>query len=76
MPSIDAENKLANFQIGAGAIKIDLTADNGDVRIKKGSDYEPEAKASAAPKAPAAPPAPNARHLKTPKELPAQPVSQ
>ncbi|MGD0829340.1 MAG: DUF4097 family beta strand repeat-containing protein [Terracidiphilus sp.] len=76
MPSIDSENKLANFQIGGGTAKIDLTADNGDVRIKKGADYGPAGNAPAAPKSPSAPPAANARHLKTPKELPAAPVAQ
>jgi len=68
IPSTDDENKSATFQIGAGGARVELSTDNGDIRIKKGSAFPPPA-----PPAPAAPAAP---HLKTPKALPEQPVSQ
>ncbi len=75
MPSTDGENKSATFQIGAGGSRIVLSADNGDVRIKKGSGILaplPPPSVGAAPKAPQAPGAP---HLKTPR-TPPQPVVQ
>jgi len=77
MPSLeDSENKSATFQIGSGGNRIVLTTDNGDIRVKKGSAFPStppppvvgdEHSASEAPKAP---------HLKTPKPLPPQPVTQ
>jgi DUF4097 and DUF4098 domain-containing protein YvlB len=67
------ENKTVTGRIGSGGPKIDLTADNGDLRISKGSGF---ASAPAAPEAPKAPAAPHAPHLKAPKALPAQPVTQ
>ena len=73
LPVIGEENKTVNGRIGSGASKIVLSADNGDVRIKKGSGFP------ATPPAPAvaaAPPAPNAPHLKAPKALPPHPVTQ
>jgi DUF4097 and DUF4098 domain-containing protein YvlB len=77
IPSTDDENKSATFQIGSGGPKVELSTDNGDVRIKKGSAFPavppPPTISGAAPKAPEAPGAP---HLKTPKPLPAQPVTQ
>ena len=76
-PSFEGgESKSGSFRIGSGGAKIVLSAENGDVRIKKGADFEPAAKTPESSKAPAAAPAPNARHLKTPKQPPAPPVSQ
>ncbi|MGA3345575.1 MAG: DUF4097 family beta strand repeat-containing protein [Terracidiphilus sp.] len=73
----DGEDKSASFKIGSGAMRIVLSADNGDVRIKKGPAVpaEPVApnEAVTAPKAPAPP---NAPHLKPSKALPEQPVTQ
>ena len=55
------EDKTVSGRIGSGTAKIDLSADNGDVRIKKGSAIA----AIPAPPLPPGPPAPpNARHLK------------
>ncbi|MGA2276208.1 MAG: DUF4097 family beta strand repeat-containing protein [Terracidiphilus sp.] len=87
MPRIgEGENKMVNFQVGSGAAKIVLSADNGDVHIKKGDGF-PEK--PPAPQSQAEPPAilnvppnhrvpelSNAPHLKAHKELPAQPVTQ
>jgi DUF4097 and DUF4098 domain-containing protein YvlB len=58
----EGENKSASFTIGSGATRIVLSAENGDVRIKKGSAYP-----TVSP-APNAQPAPNALHLKAPKK--------
>jgi len=74
MPSMEGENKSATFQIGSGGPRIVLTAENGDVSIKKGSAFPPAPGAAAAPKAPAA--AAAGPHLKTKKALPQQPVTQ
>jgi DUF4097 and DUF4098 domain-containing protein YvlB len=65
------EDKTVSGRIGSGAAHIELSADNGDLHIKKGSAVPPPA-----PAVPAAPDAPNARHLKSPKAPPAQPVTQ
>jgi DUF4097 and DUF4098 domain-containing protein YvlB len=74
MPSTsDDDNKSATFQIGSGGPKVVLTTDNGDIHIKKGSAFPSTPPAPAAPGAPEAPKAP---HLKTPKPLPPQPVTQ
>ena len=70
LPISGDESKTVNGKIGSGSAKIGLSADNGDVRIKRGSTV---AAASVPPEAPAAP---NAPRLKAPKALPAQPVSQ
>jgi DUF4097 and DUF4098 domain-containing protein YvlB len=74
LPVIGQENKTVNGRIGAGASKIVLSADNGDVRIKKGTGFPATPPAVAA--APNAPPAANAPHLKARKALPPQPVTQ
>jgi DUF4097 and DUF4098 domain-containing protein YvlB len=76
MPSMEGDNKSANFQIGSGNSRIVLSTDNGDLRIKKGSAFPavpPPPATAAGPKPPEAPSAP---HLKTPKPLPPQPVTQ
>ncbi|MGA2807288.1 MAG: DUF4097 family beta strand repeat-containing protein [Terracidiphilus sp.] len=76
MPSTEGENKSATFQIGSGGSRIVLSADNGDVRIKKGTGFPPAPPAPNVTIAPKAPAAPNARHLKTPATPPEQPVTQ
>jgi len=78
MPSLDdSDNKAATFQIGTGSNRVVLTTDNGDIRVKKGSAFPatppPPPLAGDAPVAPETPKAP---HLKTPKPLPPQPVTQ
>ena len=82
IPSTDGEDKSVTFQVGSGGMKIVLSAENGDVRIKKGPAF-PSAPTppnppdgAKAPTAPKTPPAPNAPHLKPSKALPAQPVTQ
>ncbi len=67
MPSVEGESKSVTFQIGSGGTKIALSADNGDVRIKKGSGF---------PAAPKAPVPPNAQHLKPPRVPPPPAVTQ
>jgi len=82
MPSTDGENKSAAFVVGNGGSRVVLSAENGDVRIKKGT--------AVFPPTPPSPPAlpvlnvpplhrvPNIEgtpHLKTGK-APAQPVTQ
>jgi DUF4097 and DUF4098 domain-containing protein YvlB len=73
------ESKTVNGQIGAGGSRIDLSAENGDLRIKKGADFPaapPAPGTQATPKASKTPAAPNAPHLKASKKLPSQPVTQ
>ena len=69
------ENKSVSGRIGSGGSRISLSTDNGDLRIKRGSDFPP-APPPTAQSAPAAPAPPNATHLKTRKALPAHPVTQ
>jgi DUF4097 and DUF4098 domain-containing protein YvlB len=77
MPSMsDSDNKSASFQIGSGSNRIVLTTDNGDIHIKKGSAFPATPPAPLAGDGPNAPEAPKAPHLKTPKALPPQPVTQ
>ena len=64
------ESKTVSGKIGAGGPKITLTAENGDIHIKRGDEAPP-----APPAAAAIPAAPNAPHLKAPK-VPAAPVTQ
>jgi DUF4097 and DUF4098 domain-containing protein YvlB len=74
MPSTEGENKSATFTIGSGGSQITLSAENGDVHIKKGSSVPPPPPSiSAAPRPPVPP---NAPHLKAPKQLPPPPVTQ
>jgi hypothetical protein len=58
-------------RIGSGQAKINLIADVGDLRIKKGSGFPP-----APPNPPTTAASPNAPHLKAPKAPPEQPVTQ
>ena len=64
-------SKTVSGNIGSGKAKITLSADIGDLRIKKGEGF------AALPPTPNAPPAPpNAPHLKAPKGTLGQPVTQ
>jgi DUF4097 and DUF4098 domain-containing protein YvlB len=65
------ESKTVSGRIGSGQAKINLIADVGDLRIKKGSGFPP-----APPNPPATAASPNAPHLKAPKAPPEQPVTQ
>ncbi|MGC9157483.1 MAG: DUF4097 family beta strand repeat-containing protein [Terracidiphilus sp.] len=71
-PSAEGEDKSVTFRIGSGTARIELSADNGDVHIKKGPAFP------AAPPAGAAAPVQDlkARHLKANRPLPALPVTQ
>ena len=69
------ESKTVTGKIGSGTAKITLSADVGDINIKKGSAFPATPPAPAAEGAPEAPPAPHAPHLKAPK-TPAEPVAQ
>jgi DUF4097 and DUF4098 domain-containing protein YvlB len=64
------ESKTVSGKIGAGGPKISLTADNGDIHIKRGDEVP------GPPPTVAVPAAPNAPHLKAPKAPPAAPVAQ
>jgi DUF4097 and DUF4098 domain-containing protein YvlB len=70
------ESKKATGRIGSGGSRIVLSAENGDVHIKKGSAFPSapttSSAATAAPKA-SAQPARGARQLKSSKALPAHP---
>jgi DUF4097 and DUF4098 domain-containing protein YvlB len=78
IPATEGENKQATFTIGSGGSKIMLSANNGDVRIKKGPAFPPAPKAPSLnlPPNPKVPDVSNAPKLKTSKALPAQPVTQ
>jgi len=68
------ENKTVNGRIGSGTSRIVLTAENGDLHIKKGSAFPaapPPPTVAAAPKI-----APNAPRLRAPKVPPAPPTPQ
>ncbi len=68
------QSKSVSGQIGTGASKINVIADVGDVRIKKGDGFPPPPPTPPVTAAPG-PAAPNAPHLKAPK-APPQPVTQ
>jgi DUF4097 and DUF4098 domain-containing protein YvlB len=70
------ESKTVTGRVGAGSAKIVLSAENGDLRIKKGAGFLSKPAAPSAGDVPTPPKAPNAPHLKAPKALPAQPVTQ
>ena len=73
------ENKTVTGRVGGGGSKMVLTAENGDLRIKKGSGFSTTTSTGSSedvPKPPKAPTAPNAPHLKAQKALPPQPVKQ
>jgi DUF4097 and DUF4098 domain-containing protein YvlB len=70
------ENKTVSGKIGSGASRIVLSADNGDVRIKKGSGFPPLASLPAVPLHPKVPDLSGVPHMKTQKAIPSQPVTQ
>lgn len=65
------ESKTVSGRIGNGGPKVTLTADNGDIHIKRGDENPPPPPAVSAAPAP-----PNAPHLKAPKVPPPAPVTQ
>jgi DUF4097 and DUF4098 domain-containing protein YvlB len=67
------ESKTVSGKIGSGSMKILLSTDVGDLRIKRGSAFP---SAPITPPPPTLPAAPNAPKLKTSKALPPQPVTQ
>jgi len=67
------ESKTVNGRIGSGASKIFLSAQNGDLRIKKGSAFPTAPPAPSTVVVPKAPGAPNAPQLKSRKALPPHP---
>jgi len=76
MPSLgDGENKVATFQIGSGGAKVTLSTENGDVRIKKARLLDDDFDKQFGRSSQAAQSA-NGPHLRAPKALPAQPVTQ
>jgi DUF4097 and DUF4098 domain-containing protein YvlB len=86
IPSTEGENKSVTFRVGSGAFRIELSADNGDVRIKKGPAFplafwlntpsQRKAPMLNLPVHHGVPSHSGAPRLKTHKELPAQPVTQ
>jgi DUF4097 and DUF4098 domain-containing protein YvlB len=68
------ENKSVTGRIGSGGPKINITAENGDLRIKKGTGFTNDEDETTSSTGEAAPKAP---HLKAPKAPhPPQPVTQ
>ena len=77
--SVEAKNSKGDVELTLppnASASVNVRTHNGDVRIKKGPAYPPAPTAPNAEAAPTAPAPPNARHLKTPKALPPQPVTQ
>jgi DUF4097 and DUF4098 domain-containing protein YvlB len=70
------QDKTVTGRIGSGAVRIVLSSDNGDLRIKKGPAFPSAPPPPNAQIAPPAPAAPGARHLRTSRPLPQQPVAQ
>lgn len=73
------EAKTVTGKVGAGAAKINVSTDVGDVRFKRGSGFPaapPAFTMNSVPEPPTPPAAPNAKHLKAPKAPPAEPVTQ
>ena len=70
------ENKSVTGRIGAGAARIELSTDNGDIGIKKGPAFPPTPPIPPSVNAPRIPPLPNARHLHPPPIPPPAPVAQ
>jgi DUF4097 and DUF4098 domain-containing protein YvlB len=68
------ESKTVSGKIGSGGPRVALSAENGDLHIKKGSGVPPPPPSIAAE--PATPVAPNAPHLKPPKAPAPPPVTQ
>jgi DUF4097 and DUF4098 domain-containing protein YvlB len=71
------EDKSVSGRIGSGQARIDLSSSNGDLRIKKGPAVPPAPSVANGLSVPAPPTPPSAKHLNaSPKEPPAQPVTQ
>lgn len=73
------ENKTVTGRIGAGATRIVLNTDNGDIGIKKGPAFPPTPPTPPTPPSVSVrpiPPSPNARHLRPPPVPPPAPVAQ
>ncbi|MFP5207481.1 MAG: DUF4097 family beta strand repeat-containing protein [Acidobacteriota bacterium] len=73
------QDKTVTGKIGSGKARIVLSADNGDLRIKKGQAFPltpPAPSPTGALPAPPASPSPNQRHFRPSKARPAQPVAQ
>ncbi|HET6170814.1 MAG TPA: hypothetical protein VFE01_11565, partial [Terracidiphilus sp.] len=70
------ESKTVSGRIGSGQAKISLTADVGDLRIKRGSGFPPAPPTPPATGSSATPASPKAPHLKAPQSPPEQPVTQ
>lgn len=68
------QDKTVSGKIGSGGPRIDLSAENGDLHIKKGSGFSPTP--PAAESGASAPTAEHGRHLKSKETLPIQPVTQ
>lgn len=68
------EDKTVSGKIGSGSAHIYLNSDNGDLRIKRGPAFPPAPPGVQAAPLPPAPP--NARHLRSKRALPPQPVTQ
>ena len=81
MPSSEGENKLATFTIGSGGARIALSADNGDVHIKKGSTTFPSTPPAPqlpmlnVPPYPKTPDLSKTPHLNSHKALPSHPAT-
>jgi hypothetical protein len=77
LPVSGDESKSLSGKIGSGTARVVLSAENGDVRIKKGSGFPPEPPPTpAVPANHKTPGTPQAPHLKAPKVRPAPPVTQ
>jgi DUF4097 and DUF4098 domain-containing protein YvlB len=77
LPISGDESKSLSGKIGSGTARVVLSAENGDVRIKKGSGFPPEPPPTpAVPANHKTPGTPQAPHLKAPKVRPAPPVTQ
>jgi len=75
LPISGDESKTVSGKIGAGGPRVVLSAENGDLHIKKGTAVPPPPPAIAA-EPPVPPIAPNAPHLKPPKAPAPPPVTQ
>lgn len=64
------ESKSVSGKIGSGGPKVSLTAENGDIHIKRSDETPPPPPEVSGPASPTAP------HLKAPKVAPAAPVAQ
>jgi DUF4097 and DUF4098 domain-containing protein YvlB len=81
VPSLEGDNKVATFNVGSGGARIVLSADNGDVHIKKGSTTFPAAPPAPqlptlnVPPYPKTPDLSKTPHLNSHKALPSHPAT-